>query len=707
MNFIGPKFLSCCALVTSFVTLTVVADEAEKPSEDHESDSLEEIVVRAHPLSNEGVAQSYDVLSGEQLARALEATIGETLESIPGVRNASFGPVVGRPMIHGLGGVRVKNMLDRTSTMDLSLLSPDHPVAVNPHMANLIEVIKGPSAMVYGSESIGGIVNVDTGRVPKVIPTDGWDGRLDANISDNASQQALAGRIDLGVENVILHADIDFRQADDYDFPGCATSSYIEEAEAEEHHDDEEEEEEPEEEHDEICGTLTNSFFELTSGSLGGSYVHDLGHFGVSISSNSGEFGIPVAHAHGEEEEEEEEGHDEEEEAPRAVTDFEQQRLDFDFRRQEFSDAIDQLQIRFAISEFQHDELHEAGGPIDATFINDAYEFRVEATLDQANTSVFGAHLSGREYEVITEEEPVLPVTASRLGLSWLHERSLGSATLELGTRIEAKKVDSDEFGGRNFSDYALSLGLLSDRTRDWTFKVEMSQSSRAPAIEELASRGFHAATNAIEIGNPDLENESQTGFTIGAAKQGGKLDLDLTAYHRRFADFIYIANSGEFDHGVPVFTYLHRDATFTGIDGTALYHLSLNDSTELDLRLQYDTLAVTANRSSENRLPQIPAERVTVGLELYRPALFANLVLTHNAAVTNTALFELPTDAWFDLSTRVEYTFTGIGDAADLTIYLKGKNLTDEVQRNHISVIKDRVPLPGRLLAVGFRLSI
>ena len=707
MNLTGRIFLSYCALVSCFVSLSVIADEETKPSGDHASDSLEEIVVRAHPLSNEGVAQSYDVLSGEQLARAVEGTIGETLEAIPGVRNASFGPVVGRPVIHGLGGVRVKNMLDRTSTMDLSMLSPDHPVTVNPHMANLIEVIKGPSAMVYGSESIGGIVNVDTGRVPKVMPSDGWDARLDANMSDNSSRQAFAGRIDLGVDNIILHADIDFRQGDDYDFPGCANSSYIEEAEEEEHHEDEEEEE-PAEEHEEICGTLTNSFFDVTAGSLGGSYVNDLGHFGVSISSNTGEFGIPVAHSHGEEEEEEEEeGHDEEEEAPQAVTDFEQQRIDVDFRREEVSDAIDQLQMRLAVSEFQHDELHEAGGPIDATFINDAYEFRVEATLDKVNTSVVGAHLSGREYEVITDEEPVLPVTESRLGLSWLHERALGSSTLELGTRIEAKKVDSEEFGVRNFSDYALSLGLLSDRTRDWTFKVEMSQSSRAPAIEELASRGFHAATNAIEIGNPELANESQTGFTISAAKQGGNLDLDLTAYHRRFADFIYIANSGEFDHGVPVFTYLHRDATFTGMDGTALYHLSLNDSTELDLRFQYDTLAVTASRSSENRLPQIPSERVTFGVELYRPALFANLVLTHNAAVKNTALFELPSDSWIDLSTRVEYTFAGVGDAADVTVYLKGENLTDEVQRNHMSIIKDQVPLPGRMLAVGFRLSI
>ncbi|MCY3860024.1 MAG: TonB-dependent receptor [Gammaproteobacteria bacterium] len=730
MQSVGRDFLSYVSVVALFVASSIVADEGEDISNVDESDELEELVVRAHPLSHDGVSQSVDTLMGEELARAAESSIGETLASLPGVRNASFGPAVGRPVIHGLGGVRVKTMVDRTSTMDLSKLGADHLVTVNPHMANLIEVIKGPSAMVYGSETIGGIVNVDTGRVPKSVPSDGWDGRLDASMSDNAARQAVAGRIDFSADNLILHADFDARQGDDYDIPGCAESSYLHEAEEAEHHHDEEEhheeddhhdEEEHDEEHEEICGTLLNSYTDVLSGSFGGSYVDDRGYIGVSISSNVGKFGIPVPHSHGgEEHHDEDEHHDEEEHddehedehhehegPPTSLLDFEQQRLDFDFLRQDVNDSIQQLQVRLGISEYQHEELDEPGGHAETSFFNDEYELRVDATLNRANTSVVGVHLSGRDYQVMTEEDPVLPVTESRLGVSWLHERPLGSTTLELGTRVEAKKVDSDEFGGRNFSDYALSLGLLTDQTRDWTFKVEMSQSSRAPSLEELASRGFHLATNAVEIGNPELGNESQTGFTASATRQTGNLELGLTAYHRRFTDFIYIANSGEFDHGAPVFTYLHRDATFTGFDGTALYHHSLDGAGELDLRLSYDALAITVGRSSETRLPQIPPERITVGLDLYQNALFASLEMSHNAAVSNTAMFEHPTDSWYDLSTRIEYTFAGLGDATDVTLYLKGKNLTDEEQRNHVSIIKDRVPLPGRMLEVGFRLSI
>ena len=297
MGFSGRVFLSYCTVATLLITSSVHADEEEHEHDHdhHESEKIEELVVRAHPLSNDGVAQSYTFLSGDELARAVEASIGETIESMAGIRNASFGPLVGRPVIHALGGVRVKTMVDRTNSMDLSVLLPDHQVAVNANMSNMIEVIKGPSAMVYGSETIGGIVNVDTGRIPKALPEDGWDARLDANLSDNAAKRAIAGRIDLTVDQLVLHADIDTRQSDDYEIPGCANSAYFHDEDEEhhdeeegEHHDDEDEHHEEEDEHEEICGTLLNSYFDSTTGSLGASYVDDGGYVGVSVTSNFG-----------------------------------------------------------------------------------------------------------------------------------------------------------------------------------------------------------------------------------------------------------------------------------------------------------------------------------------------------------------------------------------------------------------------------------
>ena len=221
-------FVSASVFATLlFAIAPVIADDPDPAHETEDSDELEEIVVRAHPLSEGGVSQSYRALSGDELAREAATSIGETLESLAGVRSASFGAGVGRPMIHGLGGVRVKTMMDRTSTLDMSKLITDHPVTVNPHMANLIEVVKGPSAMVYGSESIGGIINVETGRIPKSSPDGGWDGRIDTSMSDNSARQSFAGRFDLDLGNVVLHGDVDTRQADDYDIPGCTESEYL------------------------------------------------------------------------------------------------------------------------------------------------------------------------------------------------------------------------------------------------------------------------------------------------------------------------------------------------------------------------------------------------------------------------------------------------------------------------------------------------
>ena len=724
-------------------------DDHHGHSHDEKNDTLneliEEIIVKAHPLAEDGVAQSYTIITGDDLTALTESSLGETLEKLPGVRNSSFGQAVGRPVIHGLTGNRVKNLVDRTSAMDISASYNDHPVTADSFLANAVEVIKGPSNILYGSEAIGGIVNVDTGRIPKAALSKDWEGRLVASGTDNAARQSFAGRIDVGVENLVLHGDFASRRSEDYDIPGCTESLYYHEAEEEEHHDEDEHhdddhgddehedehEDEHHEEHEEICGTLPNSFLELENGSLGGSFVHDNGYFGVSLSSNTGKYGIPVPHSHGEDEHDDHEGddhgeeehhdddddhgeeehdedeHEEEHEEADAILDFEQQRIDLDFLTSDFSDAIDELSVRVAISEYEHveGEEEEDGHFHGNTFINDAYDVIANAKLRREQTSVVGVHLSGRDFQIMSESNPVLPVSESRFAASWLREQDIGSSNLELGARLEHKRVDSDDFGQRKFSTHALSAGLLSDPSLPWVFKAEVSKTTRAPAIEELAARGVHLTTASIENGNPDLDNESQLGFTVGATRAVGQLEIDVTAYHRRFEDFIYLANTGEYDHDTPIFSYRHRDATFTGLDALARLHTTMFDNNEVDFTFMFDTLAVTASRSSENRLPQVPAPRAQFRVNLHRDSLASGVTWTYQQSVKDPAMFELPTDSWTDVSAQIEYTFSGLGGDSEVTVYLKGKNLTDEEQRNHTSIIKDRVPQPGRMLEFGFRL--
>lgn len=156
--------------------LLLVASAASAEDDQHD-DTIEEIVVTAHPLSDEGLSEPAIVLEGPQLDREAATSIGESIARQAGIHSASFGTAVGRPVIHGMGGPRVRVMEDRIDAMDASVISADHAVTIEPFLAERIEVVKGPSTLLYGSGAIGGVVNVVTGRIPHGAP-EGFDGKV-------------------------------------------------------------------------------------------------------------------------------------------------------------------------------------------------------------------------------------------------------------------------------------------------------------------------------------------------------------------------------------------------------------------------------------------------------------------------------------------------------------------------------------------------
>src|SRR3546814_14621408 len=75
-----------------------------------------------------------------------------------------------RPILRGFQGERVRVLTDGIGAFDVSNTSVDHAVAINPLLAERIEVVRGPSALLFGSSAIGGVVNVLDARSPRVVP---------------------------------------------------------------------------------------------------------------------------------------------------------------------------------------------------------------------------------------------------------------------------------------------------------------------------------------------------------------------------------------------------------------------------------------------------------------------------------------------------------------------------------------------------------
>jgi iron complex outermembrane receptor protein len=647
---------------------------------------VEELIVIAHPLSSEGLAQPSSVLEGDRLQRAAAATLGETLVNQPGVHNSSFGQAVGRPVIHGLGGPRVRIMEDRIDAMDVSVSSPDHATTIEPFMADRIEILKGPSTLLYGNGAIGGVVDVHTGRIPHEVP-DRLSARAELRGADNADLTTAAGRLETGAGRFALHLDGAWREADDYEIPGFARSAARRALEPEEN---------------EARDILPGSDLTITSGALGASYVGARGFVGAAVSSYESTYGLPGSHAH----DDGTDGQPIESPSHRPFIDLEQTRVDLEAAALHPLTGLDSLNFRLGWNDYEHAEI-ESDGAAGTTFENQGLEARFEAVHQPLGevSGAAGIQLATREYAASGEEAFVPPVDTGSFGLFYVAERSFTAIDLEAGVRYERISHDPEQGADRTFDLIAGSIGLIAPFDAGITLMGQLDYSTRAPSVQELYADGPHLATRSFEIGDPDLDTERATNLSVTAQYEDDRWLLGASAYYTDFRDFIYERATGSVQDELPVYRWSQADASFYGIDLEAQLRIGRWNDTELNARAFYDRVRARLAEGDEENLPRIPPQRYGVGLQLEWRGLTATLDYARSTSQDDVAVFELPTPGFNDLR-----AYLGLKiplERSSFELFITGRNLTDDEQRHHTSFIKDLAPQPGRTLEGGLRILL
>ena len=732
--------LALFALIYAPIAAAAADEEAADAAAEAADPELEEILVIAHPLSAGGLSQAAVVLDGAQLERDLADNIGETVARQAGIHSASFGPAVGRPVVNGLSGPRVRIMEDRIDAMDVSVTSGDHAVTVDPAIANRVEVLKGPSVLLYGSGAIGGVVDVQTGRIPHE-PADGISGRMIVRGADNGDQRGTVLRLDGGGGQFAWHLDAFRRSADEYDIPGFAESARFraaeeaeeehhdeedEHGEGEDHHDEDEDHDEHEDEHEdeEVFGHLPGSQAEGQGGAFGASWVGERGFVGVSFSQLEYDYGLPGghAHAHGHEDEHEDEHHDEgahedehaededhdeheeHEEEGNVTLDLEQTRFDFEAGIEEPFANASALNIRFGSNDYAHVEI-EPNGEIATRFAVDSYEGRVEIVQNDGRglDGAGGLQFSERSFSAVGEEAYVPPVDTSTIGVFVATEYDLDGFDLESGARFERVQHEPMAGNGASFSVFSVSLGAVVP-AGNALFGIEGCYSSRAPVAIELYSHGAHLAVQSFEIGDPDLDVESAWHGSTTLSWSGERASLNATVFAATFGDYIYAFADGTEEDGLPVRRYDQADAQLRGIDLAGSVTLAEFDGGSAALTFLADTVALTIDVSGNDNVPLVPPARIGMGLRVERGRYSADLDYLHVFEQSDNADFELPTDAYADLRLHLAAEYE-LGNA-QVRAFLQGRNLTDEEQRHHSSIVKDMAPAPGRTIAIGAEVS-
>ncbi len=659
---------------------------------DTDSETIEEIVVVAHPLSGEGLSTATEVLQGEELERKRATNIGATLAQEPGIHSAQFGNAVGRPIIHGLGGPRVRIMEDRIDALDVSVTSADHAVAVEPFTAERIEVLKGPSTLLYGSGAIGGVVDVHTGRIPHTVPDQPFTGGIETRFDDNTDGNATSIKLNGGGGSLAWHLDGTWKDGDDYEIPGFTESARLRELEALE----EAEEEEEEHHEEEVRGHLPGSAFDSTAYAGGVTYVFDSGFVGFSVSKLDSDYGLPGGHGH------EEEGAEEEEEGTPTL-ELEQTRTDFELGLRDPFSIVTSLNVRLGINDYEHEEI-EPNNEVASEFSNEAWELRTELVYETGPwTGAVGIQHTDREFSAIGEEAFVPPVDTRDTGLFWVGERAYSSFDLEVGVRVGEVEHEPQSGADEDFTTYAASLGVVIPLAETWQLGLVADYSSRAPVSEELFSNGPHLVTNAFEVGDPGLDNERAANLAATLRYDGEIWQASLSTYLTQFSDFIYEQGTGAEQDGLPVFQFQQNDARFTGIDAEISASVAQWDAGSLLIRGMADYVNAELDVSGNDNLPRIPPLRYGLGIELQMGRVTASLDYVRVDDQDDVADQELITNDYEDLNAHVSASFP-FGERS-LTVFLAGRNLTDDEQRRHTSSIKEIAPAPGRSVEAGLRL--
>jgi len=696
----------------------------ETAQDDRHVKDLDGVIVTASPLPDtaDNLIRPVEVLAGARLDEAKSNSLGNTVNKLPGVQSSYFGPGVGRPIIRGFDGARVQVLSDGLGSGDVSTVSVDHAVTIEPFLADQIEVLKGPSTLLYGSGAIGGAVNVVDGRIPQAPTDEPLQGRAELRAGSVNDERTGMARLDgtSASGNVVFHFDALHRETGDYDIPGHAEST--------EHLAEEGEAPDPA-----TRGTLANSALRTDSGALGVSWIGDRGFVGVGYSLFNSRYGVPGhEHAH-DEGDDHDHGHEEEE----AHAGEGGVHIVMDQRRGELRGGLDELgpfatlRVKLARTDYTHTEFE--GGQVGTVFENQSTEGRLElvhrpwAGWDGA----FGLQWAQRDFEAIGDEAFVPASQTRDAGLFWIGHRQFDALRLELGARHDRNRIDidnatTDARPDRDFDTTSLSAALRWDVADTFHLSLGLDRAQRSPTAEELYSDGLHVATGSVELGDAGLDPETANRAEIGAHWHSGPLTLGASLYHVRYADFIYLADTGIDEHDGPLRAWTQDDARFDGAEASMDWAFADNDSGLWNLRLFGDLVRARLSGSGTRRLdlsvphgdhshdysvelarggnlPRIAPWRVGGELRWERGPLRASLGAVRYAEQDRTAEFERATPGYTLVDAHLAWHADTVrGNAWE--IFLDGSNLLDEEARVHTSFLKDVAPLPGRGVSFGAR---
>jgi iron complex outermembrane receptor protein len=660
-----------------------------------------EITATGSQEATQSILTPTKILQGDELLNKLGTTLGATLANELGVSATGYGAGSSRPVIRGLEGSRVQILQNGLSVGDVSNISQDHAVGNNMQNTHQVEILRGAAALLYGSGSSGGLVNVVNDRILTNLP-DRPTGAVNTSYETVNNGRAGAIEVDGAFGSVAVHVDTAINNANNYTIPGSSIQSpggwTVPPSGVDATN---------------YTGKLPNTFSNQNNLGVGVSYIGQNGYTGVSVERLNNNYGIPTPEG--------------------GSINQSQNRYDLQHQTRDPFVGFSSFKFSAANSNYNHTEFTNAGEAA-SLWKNIANEARFELAHNPLAgwKGTFGAQVSAASLnatEVGSGSYAIVPPTKTNSNaLFWIEEGKWNSLQgnlglrynnvaqkPNLGTTLEEQPTTPPDGGttpsitlqNRNFNLMSYSAGGL------WTFMqghgagVAYTVSQRAPSAQELYSYGAHESTATFDIGNPNLNKETSHNLEFNIQKTTGLMRGKASVYANRFNNYIYgyytgtaISNGGAEGDGFSVVTAQQAAATIKGVEGELTYNWRQHG---VGGRVFGD--ASQGSFDAGGNLPLQPAPRLGAEIAHQQNGWLTNATYIYSYQQNRLATWEQgPAPSYNLLNAGISYT-EKIKDV-NWTVYMNLKNLLNEQIRYATTPMAVRLyaPQPGRSLMVGLR---
>ena len=701
----------------NLITLSIfsVLTPAAFANTESSSTQLETIQLQAHPLVQTAAdfAVADHVIDQKTLAER-STTIGDAMADELGVYSNQYGSGSSRPVIRGQDGPRVKVLQHASETADVSTLSPDHAITVDPILAKQVEIIRGPSTLLYGAGMVGGLVNVTDQKIPTQMPNNGLEGQVGLRYNTASDEKLVSAGVTAALsDQFALRIEGSKRKANDYITPNYWVEHHDDEAGHEDHdHDDEGT-------HLDKARRVDNTFAEGQTVNIGGSWIHDRGFVGLSYSNRQDKYGLPGhsheyhdCHPHGNklhcgshDPAPQPDPHDEHEHAHGGPwIDLESHRYDLRTELDQPFAGFDKLRAHASFTDYEHDELEE--NKVISNFKSKGYDARLELVHKPLAgwEGVFGTQYSQQKIDLTGQVEqhgnhshetvPMPDTKTQKYSLFGLEHKQFGDVHVELGARVEHQKIDVDA-KQKDYSDTGVSASAAANWQFAPNYKLSFtgSHQQRLPLAQELYANGIHFATNTYERGNANLDVEKSNNLELGLHYEADKLDYSLHVYHNWFDNYIYGAATDHIET-FRLIDYQQDKAKFYGTEAKLGYQISP------DYKLSVFGDYVRGEIDNQNA-PRVPAGRLGTKVD-------ANFADGWSGMAEYYRVFKQDKVAYLEQETA-GYNMVNVGVAyagnyankQDYRVYFKANNLLDDEVYSHTSFLSN-IPQVGRNFTVG-----